>query len=695
MGWLSRVVAAVLMGAGEARAGEMILFDFGPGFDPGKVGTTESRVSAARPGVLRVESGHANEWPGITLKAPDRTWDLSAREWIAADVANLSAEAITVSLRVDSGESDGTANCNYGDVTLKPGERGVVKAAFARRERVKGDIKLFAMRAWPGSRDRRIDPSAVNQLIVYQDHPAADHAFEISNVRAGGSWSLPRNPDLDAATFFPFIDTWGQYMHRDWPGKTGGAEDLKRRIEEENADLAAHPPPGDRDKWGGWAAGPKLEGTGFFRPAKHEGRWWLVDPDGRLFWSYGIDCVGEWDGTPVDDRATWFKDLPPKEGPFAEFHYQAWDVLNGHYQGRRPRCFNFRGADALRKWGPDWQKRTSDLAHRRLASWGVNTIGNWSDEGIRLMRRTPYCTDVWFAGPELEGSEGYWGRFRDVFDPGFRRELRKSMEGQKGKSAEDPWCIGFFVDNEIAWGDGTTTLAEGTLASPASQPAKKEFLADLRKAYGTIAKLNSAWGTGHGSWDALLKSRKPPDRERAKADLEAFTLRTADEYFRICREEVKRVAPHNLYLGCRFAWVNAVAAAAATRYCDVVSYNRYETEAGGLKGPTGSDVPVIIGEFHFGALDRGMFHTGLVPVRDQAARGQAFKAYVASALANPVLVGCHWFKYGDEPTTGRDLDGENYQIGFIDVCGTPYPETIAAAREMGRVLYSARAGGRR
>jgi hypothetical protein len=44
----------------------------------------------------------------------------------------------------------------------------------------------------------------------------------------------------------------------------------------------------------------------------------------------------------------------------------------------------------------------------------------------------------------------------------------------------------------------------------------------------------------------------------------------------------------------------------------------------------------------------------------------------------------------DEATTGRGLDEENYQIGFIDIADTPYPETIAASREVGYSLYEYR-----
>ena len=55
-----------------------------------------------------------------------------------------------------------------------------------------------------------------------------------------------------------------------------------------------------------------------------------------------------------------------------------------------------------------------------------------------------------------------------------------------------------------------------------------------------------------------------------------------------------------------------------------------------------------------------------------------------------MIVGAHWFEYCDEATTGRG-DGENYQIGLVDVCDTPYVETIQAAREIGAVLYALRA----
>ncbi len=64
-------------------------------------------------------------------------------------------------------------------------------------------------------------------------------------------------------------------------------------------------------------------------------------------------------------------------------------------------------------------------------------------------------------------------------------------------------------------------------------------------------------------------------------------------------------------------------------------------------------------------------------------------SYVRGALRNPYIVGTHWFQYKDQATTGRG-DGENYQIGFIDVCDTPYSEIVSEAREVAASMYAYR-----
>jgi hypothetical protein len=672
-----------------------MLYDFEKEFDTGRIEARDVRVSLSRHeagAALRLASGHGQDWPGITLPAPGGHWDLSAFATLQLDVANAGPNRATVCCRVDNPGADGIKHCITRSIDLEPGAKGVLEVPLLHAA-VNTAIKFFGMRGNPpGFGDQGgIDTANVTQLLVFVPKPKEDHLFEIDHLRATGVYRMPPWAGKTEAEFFPMIDEYGQFIHTDWPGRVRDDADLQRQREAEAADLTARPGPEQWDRFGGWAGGPQLEATGFFRTEKADGRWWLVDPEGRLFWSHGIDCVGDWNATtPITDRKHWFRGLPAAESPFGRFYGKGTWAPHNYYEGKTYETYNFTASNLRRKYGEAWEEQFAQLVHRRLRSWGMNTIANWSAERIYLERQTPYTATIHFGGRNLEGSEGYWGKFRDVFDPSFAAALRESLAGHRGRTAEDPWCIGYFVDNEISWGDDTS-LAVAALASPAAQPAKQVFVADLKAKYGTVEALNTAWGTQHATWEALLESRQPPDGARARADLTAFYSKTAETYFRTCREAVKEIAPHTLYLGCRFAWVNELAVRAAAPYCDVISYNIYRRTVADLRLPEGVDKPAIIGEFHFGALDRGMFHTGLVPTADQNARAAAYRDYVTGALRHPQIVGTHWFQFGDQATTGRG-DGENYQIGFLDVCDTPYPETIAACREVGYGLYGTRTG---
>jgi hypothetical protein len=131
-------------------------------------------------------------------------------------------------------------------------------------------------------------------------------------------------------------------------------------------------------------------------------------------------------------------------------------------------------------------------------------------------------------------------------------------------------------------------------------------------------------------------------------------------------------------------------ARASAKYCDVIGVNRYRFSPSDLKIEAAVDKPIIIGEFHFGALDRGMLHPGLRGVGNQQQRNYAYRHYVTQALTHPNIVGTHWFQYREQAMSGRK-DGENFQIGFVDIADTPYPELITAARWIGEHMYPLRA----
>lgn len=670
-----------------ALSRDEVLFDFERPLESGRLAAWDARTERAG-GKLRVATGGREPWPGVTLKAPGGKWDLSRFGRVTAEVANRGTAPVVLGLRVDNAGADGERHCVFGELALEPGARGTLTAAFRIRVPAPPGFEATGMHGGPGNPWGTIDPSAVTQIVLYVARPRGAHTFDVGEVRASGE-PPARYPPAPAA-FLPFIDELGQYIHRDWPGKAVPA-DLPRRAAEEAAALEREAGPRGWNRWGGWADGPALEATGFFRTARHGGRWWLVDPDGRLFFSHGVNVVSPHGRTPVEDRPGWFRNWPSPDDPdWSGFFDRASRVVHGHFRGRRPLCFDITAANLRRRYGPEWKARSEDLAHRRLRAWGLNTIGNWSDEGVRAGRRTPYVVAVHFGGPTLEGSGGHWQPFRDVFDPAFARDLRAALAAQAAPSAGDPWCIGFFVDNEIGWGN-ETSLAEAVLRAPPAQKAKQVFVEDLRASYGEIGRLNAAWGTSHASWEELLAGREAPDPARAGADLRAFSKKIAEVYFGQVRRAVREVAPRQLYLGCRFAEVNRIAAEVAARHADVVSFNVYRRSPADFDFAGLRDAPILIGEFHFGAYDRGPFSAGLVPVAGQEERARAYREYVAAALRDPRIVGTHWFQYRDQPSTGRELDGENYQIGLVDITDTPYPETVAAVRAVGAALYAERA----
>lgn len=635
---------------------------------------------------IQVNNGFTIRETGVKLLSPkNKPWDLSGYFQVKADVSNVGDEDMQVELFVGN-DPDGLLRWYCSDyIDLAPGESKTITVNLAWTPWIhKPQIEVNGLRGVPGK--IKADLTKVTELTFCSRYATQPNNFTIDNVRAVGKYE-ERNPE----NFFPFVDEYGQYIHDDWKNKMHSEDELKERAKSELEYLSKVTGPEERGNYGGWTAGPKLEATGFFRTEKKDGKWWIVDPEGYLFWTAGLNCVAS-DAvyTGVSSRENYFTNLPEKDGDYGQFYGKGTHASHGFYKGKLPyETFNFYQSNLFRKYGEDWLKSFQDMAHLRIKDWGMNTIGFVSDFGATRQSITPYVGSIWINGtPKIEGSEGFWGKFHDVFDPSFRDAVQNSVITQK-EGANDPYCIGYFIDNELSWGL-LGSLSIGALKSPAVQPAKIEFVNDLKSKYQQIESLNKKWGTNHDSWDALLNSTKAPNEEKAKEDLVAFYKKIAGTYFRTINEELKKVAPNQNYLGCRFAWANNdVVLTAASKYIDIMSFNKYEYSIENFSLPVGVDKPVMIGEFHFGALDRGSFHIGIKKAKNQAERGQMYQDYIQGALRHPNIVGAHWFQYLDEPNTGR-FDGENYNVGFIDICDNPYEELIDKVKETTYSMYEYR-----
>jgi hypothetical protein len=448
--------------------------------------------------------------------------------------------------------------------------------------------------------------------------------------------------------------------------------------------MTVHPGSPEWNEYGGWANGPQLKATGRFRAEKYNDKWWLVDPSGRLFWSHGLDCVeiGTQSQTRITDCEQYFSWLPAEGSKEAEL-YNSRTVGN-----KTTKMLSFHALNVFRKYGGSWKEISNDRIHQRMRSWGMNTIANWSDRNIYMKDLTPYVLTV---------NTKRTGAFADPYAPGFQSDLENLLKS-KGEELKDPWCIGAFVDNELKWGvKWADKIPEQIQVAPESQPAKLVYIERLKKKYKSIDKLNNTWVTSFNDWAGLLKNDKVIPG--AAADMREFMKEFTSLYYSSCRSAVKNTAPDMLYLGCRMDFhlypedtsLNYIIKIAA-EYCDVVSFNRYRYSCSELVPPDGGDYPIIIGEFHFGSLETGLFQPGLRYAADPVERAEFYEYYVKSAIKNPYIVGTHWFQLADQAVTGRP-DGENYQAGFLTVGDVPQQEIIEKSREIGRNMYKIRSEG--
>jgi hypothetical protein len=168
------------------------------------------------------------------------------------------------------------------------------------------------------------------------------------------------------------------------------------------------------------------------------------------------------------------------------------------------------------------------------------------------------------------------------------------------------------------------------------------------------------------------------------------------EYVEVISGETRKVAPDHLNLGMRYAWLSSPLLYAAGESFDVFSINGYHAPD---PIPTEeiykrSGKPVMIGEFHFGATDRGLPSTGLRGVKNQKHRGIAYRYYLENGFERPELIGIHYFQWMDQHVLGR-FDGENYNIGFNDILYQEYEELFEQAKKAHLNSYPVAAGEKR
>lgn len=492
----------------------------------------------------------------------------------------------------------------------------------------------------------------------------------------------------------PCIDRYGQRRFASWNGKVTSDADLHAAREEEASQqlvygIHASPYPlslfPGRNMYGGFNDARGFEASGFFRvECDTDGVWWFVDPSGQPFWSQGVTGVRTHRGTPVVGREHLYQELPERTG---RYRHAFVDLQDGFHQP----VLSYYRWNALRTHGTldAWADATID----RLASWGINTLGNWSEDIVNSRRRIPSVASI----RSVDDRTPTIGRFPDVFESSWSVALEQRIEKQARVNHSNPWLLGYFIDNELPWN------SMNLLDSPEHAAVRGEWVNVVRDLFGDLSSVNRRWRTHFASWQELASvdtttlSKIGSATEEARKELER---RFAEKYFSDVSALLAKYDPNHLYLGCRFVrnLPPRYVVEAAGRHAALLTVNCYALFPDREQFQTWHDWsggrPILIGEHHLSRLcDRGF--PPLFPAFTPAERERYYALYVQQWASQPWSIGCHWFQYSDQVLTGRDRDGENQLIGLVDITDRPYPEMERAVRAQAMSVYQFHRDARR
>lgn len=519
-----------------------------------------------------------------------------------------------------------------------------------------------------------VNPSKVCKLSIGSMKYFAAQKLEVFDLHVAKE--EPDYPLPDAI----LVDELGQLIAKEWHGKTHGEDELKAYLNDEADKPISARTERSLSRYGGWR-NKRFEASGFFR-TEHDGRrWWLVDPEGNGFYSLGMDCIWPGEAAWINGIKKFFRWLPDEEGIFKE----AWTTRGSHNDEE---YFNFTIANFIRAFGDDWWWKWAQITKKMLSEWGINTIGNWSSPEFIKYAQMPY---VWPLEGFPDTEYKIFRDFPDVFSKEYEDNARKFAE-QLEAFKEDRYMIGYFLRNEPQWAFiQDLNLAKILLEDDKPSASKDALIKFLAERYdGDIEKLSKEWNMSFLSFDQLKNGLKDTSAlsDKALSDLDDFSEIMIERYVSIPSREVKKIDPNHLNLGMRYAYIAQDKLLAGYQNFDVFSINCYKMSPASDVDYIGKiiNMPVLVGEFHFGALDRGLLATGLRAVTNQRQRGLAFKYYVETGAANEYCVGTHYFSLNDQPVLGR-FDGENFQMGAVDVCYRPYDEFIEGIKNASFDLY--------
>ena len=198
----------------------------------------------------------------------------------------------------------------------------------------------------------------------------------------------------------------------------------------------------------------------------------------------------------------------------------------------------------------EWAAETTE----RLGSWGFTVLPCGGDPSLfyRNLAWMNAADRVYFSHRMCRGDPDWriceyrpapCTAFPNVFHPDFEAACDWWARQRCAPYTDDPWLVGYFIDNELAWGGDVGANKAGGLfdavaKKPDTHPAKKALVEYLAAVGG-------------------VRGEDSPRPLAATTEQKIGFLRLAAErYFSVMSAAIRRADPNHMVLGSIYAFWN-------------------------------------------------------------------------------------------------------------------------------------------
>jgi len=373
----------------------------------------------------------------------------------------------------------------------------------------------------------------------------------------------------------------------------------------------------------------------YFATIKHEGKWWLVTPEGNAFYSLGLNHF---------HANLWRRD---------SYNTAHWETV-------------FGGT----KYSTNWRQSFYEFAHEVLGDVGANTLA-YHNEDRDLNDRprlVPYIRQyrpIKFSLHERSTSDAY----PDIFSPEFAAHCASVANEEVKPYSNDKMIIGFAmadvpvitqdyarrVSQNMGYDAPTWSSVLRNLAS--SAPGKQKYVETMRDIYrNDISLFNTIYGTNYADWTALSNSqdwRLDTDFSNRKevSDNVTFDNICVKKYYEVASSAFRAVDQNHLFIGDKLNANQALnellmIVEAIEHYIDVIMIQNFNRSGAQVevydKIAQVVDLPIINGDWGFGAYgDDHMPQPQWPRAETQKQRAEWVAEHINKAILHHNVIGLH------------------------------------------------------